>query len=294
MGKERYGPPVGIAKSDVLSPDTFSYVQTRSGNSRNLDPQNEVILLDPAGRPLVYTRQPETNEGRLASLGRIGSMGFSAAPFAVGATSKAVPMLGSAAETVNRFKQLNIDPVFAAVAKSRPAQIMHNFMLDFLPTAGPVERGDTRMLSQTGKAVTEVAGKYGEPGATTDAGAALKKGAGHFAQLQRRCSGPQGSRRPAGGTLNMKAKLQTGLGGRRKVARREHPETPYRATSFKDKSKALYDRLDAAVPAETAVEMKSTTPVLTGTRFDNPSCRSPLPIPPWRNGLRRSPMVRAS
>lgn len=226
-GNKPYGDPIATI-DDVRETDTGGHVITGpDGKDFPIDSQHQVILRGDDGKMYVYNRSPKTDEGRIASLGRIMSMGFTASPLAVRDAATAVP--GAMTKNVAMFDRQNIPPTLASATNSRPIGFVHNTLKDFFPSAGVVEGRDIAQLRAASARADELAGSYGKGTTPLDAGTALKTGAQQFVE-----------------------RASTGMSDRDIML------SPTRMSSFAEKSDVAYGRVDKLVPSQTSVDMAGT------------------------------------
>jgi hypothetical protein len=102
---QRTSPVISAHMPNLISKDVHEndageamYVDPKTGELAKTDSNKHVILRDPADNTLkVFARTPDTNEGVLASTGRLIGTGMAASPMGI---SKATPPVISAAERI--------------------------------------------------------------------------------------------------------------------------------------------------------------------------------------------------
>lgn len=184
-----------------------------AGQGIRFDPTRHVALFDPRGSMQVYERNQSTDEGALSSLGRMFTLGFLTRPVTRLASSGEMPQ---SMQLARDFAASDVNPTLPALAQNRVVSTLANVLRDAPLASGPMERGVATTLGQTERAVQRVAGGYGEAMTPADAGRTLTQGVERFAR---------GDGVPSALTPDEIIRL------------------PTRATSFRDKAGALFDRV---------------------------------------------------
>lgn len=166
-GSQRTTPIISAQMPNLVSADVHEndageamYRDPQSGEMKPTDSNKHVILRDPSDNTLkVFARDDKTNEGVLASTGRILGTGMASGPLQV---TKAAPAAISAAE------RIGVDiPKF--IATDNPITAFTGQVLARAPGGGPIaksiEESRTALQGATGRAASMAGG-------TTDAAVA--------------------------------------------------------------------------------------------------------------------------
>lgn len=143
------------------------------------DKKTSVILRDPeTGGLSVYLRSPATDEGVLASAGRVLGGGFLAGPVAgIQAVGAKGPRTAQA--IAQAFRAADV-PATPGAVFGRGTRLAQNFAKDFFPTAGPVSRRMEESIAATGTRIEELAARYGMATTPKGGGDALIRGGETF------------------------------------------------------------------------------------------------------------------
>lgn len=245
---------------DVWQGELGPEFKADDGSFTRIDPKQHVVLNDPdTGKPTVYARSPETDTGRLTSIGHIVAPALITQP--VSKIAGAVGSPGATENLVRDFAGAGVDANLPAVTQSpsvgRIAQVIRN-----IPFVGsPVQKGAQKAVNQAAGEAERIAGGYGEATTARQAGRSLQEGAEAFVGGDGQASG---------------------------LAAEDVIKLPTRASSFSEKSGVLYDELGKHIKPGQPIALDNTAAALEGPagRFaSNPEFGKTLTDPKFNDWL---------
>ena len=205
---------------ELVDMEGYAGYKDASGAFRVVNPNSDVVLRDPAsGKQMVFARNPEMNEGRIASLGRVMAPGFLTSPptrLPGGAPKVAPPP--PAPNILDDFAKSGVDPSLAATGGKFTRSTARN--LEETMVGGPLARRSETQLAQAANRADDIASSYGAAKTPEQAGRTLKEAAARFQKSE--------------DFGDVAATL------------------PSRSTSFGAKEAALWNRVDEAIPDQSA------------------------------------------
>jgi hypothetical protein len=165
-----------LISTDLYETDSgeITYLDRATGQTVPTDANKHVVMRDPAdGRLKLYARSEQTDEGRLAGLGRILLTGNAAGAPTARASLPMAPAVGPGQQVAQAAQRLGVDVPRAVTTDSMAAQRVASGVRN-IPLAGdPLVKGAEKATTQLGNKATEVAQGYGG-GTVAGAGDAAK------------------------------------------------------------------------------------------------------------------------
>jgi hypothetical protein len=158
-----------------------NYLDPKTGKVIPTDSANQVILTDPTDNKLkVYARSSDTNEGKLAGLGRIIGPGVVTIPAGVAAegtqaAAQTVPALTAGEKVAAAGQRVGVDMPLAATTDSLALQNVGRKLTDYTLVGTDLEKASKNAVSQIGQAFTNVEKGYGS-GSVPRAGEMAREG----------------------------------------------------------------------------------------------------------------------
>jgi hypothetical protein len=132
-----------------------------SGHFTKLDPTRHAVLLDPqSGKPMVFAKTPENQEGLAPSVGRVLGGGAIAGPVA-GVARTAAPAAAKAPELLKAFDRARVDPSLAAVSQSRGAALLQNTAKEMPIAGGMLVKDAGKQIRQASDEASRISQGYG-------------------------------------------------------------------------------------------------------------------------------------